>query len=444
MSKRMNVVCTNLDETGLGVFKIGKVEYKVSNFLPKEEAIVEIDFSKKYNNVKMIKILKSSSNRIIPKCDIFEKCGGCQLLHMNNNAQKDFKIDSVKNAFKENNIKKDIDEYISASRIYEYRNKMQVAYKYVNNKLVYGFYEENSHRIIPLNNCIVQTQVQNEIANYILELMTKMRIQAYNEDKRTGLVRFVLIKESFTTKDILLVIVTNSNVFPSRNEFVKEIRNKFPEVKSIVQNINTRQTSIILGDSERVLYGSGYIEDSILDLKFKISSKTFYQINPEQTIKLYGKAIEYANFDKNDTIIDAYCGVGTIGMLASKNVKQVIGVESNKQSVNNAIVNAKENNINNVKFVCDDATNYISKLALDKIKIDGLIMDPPRSGSTEVFLESVLKLKPKKVVYVSCNPVTLARDLKTLLKDYEFKKLALVDMFVGTFHIESVALLERK
>ena len=410
MFKRMNVICTNLDENGLGVFKIGKSEYKLANFLPKEEAIVEVDFSKKFNNAKIVKIVKSSENRITSKCDIFEKCGGCQLLHMSNNAQKEFKIDSVKNALKEYNIKKDIDEYISASRVYEYRNKMQVAYQYVNNKLVYGFYEENSHRIIPLSKCVVQTPIQNKIASFILELMNKMRIQAYNEDKRTGLVRFVLIKESFTTKDVLIVLVTNSNVFPSRNEFVKEIRNKFPEVKSIVQNINTRQTSIILGDTERVLYGSGYIEDSILDLKFKISSKTFYQINPEQTIKLYGKAIEYGNFEKTDTIIDAYCGVGTIGMLASKGVKQVIGVESNKQSVNNAFINAKENNISNVKFICDDATNYISNLAKDHIKIDGLIMDPPRSGSTEVFLESVLKLKPKKIVYVSCNPVTLARD----------------------------------
>ena len=271
-----------------------------------------------------------------------------------------------------------------------------------------------------------------------------MRIPAYNEDKRTGLIRFALIKESFSNGDILVVIVTSSNVFPGRGDFVNRLREKFPEIKTIVQNINSRQTSIILGDQERVLYGRGYIEDSLMDLKFKISSKTFYQINPEQTINLYSKAIEYGNFEKTDTIIDAYCGVGTIGMLASKNVGAVIGVESNKQSVNNAIINARENNINNIKFICDDATNYLHKLAKENIKIDGLIMDPPRSGSTDVFLESVLKLKPRKVVYVSCNPKTLARDLKVLLKGYKITKLALVDMFVGTFHIESVVLLEQK
>ncbi|MCK9470636.1 MAG: 23S rRNA (uracil(1939)-C(5))-methyltransferase RlmD [Bacilli bacterium] len=444
MAKRINVVCSGLNDVGSGLFRVGKKVYSAPNLLPGEEAIVEVEFEKKFNNARVVKILKPSKNRIQPKCDIFEKCGGCQLLHMNNNAQKDFKINSVKDAFKEYNLKKDIDEYISASKIYQYRNKMQVAYRYINNKLVYGFYEEGSHRIIPLNKCIVQSEIQNKIARFILELMIKMKITAYNEDKRTGLLRFVLIKESFKTKEILVVLVTSSNVFGGRNEFVREIRNKFPEVTSIVQNINTRKTSIILGDEERVLYGKGYIEDTILDLKFKISSKTFYQINPEQTIKLYSKAIEYANFKDTDKVIDAYCGVGTIGMMLSKHVREIIGVESNKQSVNNAIINAKENNINNIKFVCDDATNYIFSLAKEQVKIDGLIMDPPRSGSTEVFLESVLKLKPKKIVYVSCNPTTLARDLKVLVKDYEIKKLALVDMFVNTFHIESVVLLEQR
>lgn len=438
----MNITCTHLNEVGAGVFKIGNNIYSVPNLLPKEEAIVDVDFSLKYNNVKLVKITKPSANRINHKCDIFEKCGGCQLLHMTSNFQKDFKLDLVKEAFKEYKISKNIDEYISASKIYNYRNKMQVAYKYENNKLIYGFYEENSHKIIPLNSCLVQTNTQNEIAKYIYELMLKMKISAYNEDKKTGLIRFALIKESFTTKEILLVIVTSTNIFPGRNEFIKEIRSQFPNITSIIQNINSRKTSIILGEEERVLFGKGYIEDSILDLKFKISSKTFYQINPEQTIKLYSKAIEYGDFKKTDIIIDAYCGVGTIGMLAASHVKEVLGVESNKQSVNNAIINSKENNIKNIKFICDDATNYIANLAKEKFKIDGIILDPPRSGSTEVFLESVLKLKPRKIVYVSCNPKTLARDLKILLKDYELKKLALVDMFVGTYHIESVAKLE--
>jgi 23S rRNA (uracil1939-C5)-methyltransferase len=268
--------------------------------------------------------------------------------------------------------------------------------------------------------------------------------QAYDEDRKTGLIRYVLIKESYTNKNILITIVTSSDIFPGRSEFVKELRNKFPEITTIIQNINPRKTSIVLGEQERVLFGPGYIVDELLGLKFKIFSKTFYQINPEQTTKLYSKVIEYGNFKGNEIVIDAYCGVGTIGMSVARSVKEVIGVEQNKQSVINAKSNARDNNIKNINFICDDATSFIEEIAKDNAKVDVVIMDPPRIGSTEKFLNSLKKLKPKKIIYVSCEAKTLARDVKLILSDYSISKICLVDMFVGTYHVETVVLLSHK
>lgn len=318
---------------------------------------------------------------------------------------------------------------------------MQVAYKFQEGKLVYGFYEEESHKIIPMKKCIVQTEKQNEIAKVIKDIMLEMKLKPYDEDRRMGLVRFVMIREAFSSGEILVTIVTNSEVFPGKNEFVKRLIKRCPYITSIVQNINTRKTSIILGDDERVLYGPGYIKDYLCGIIFKISSKTFYQINHEQTEKLYSKIKEYASLQGNEVVLDAYCGVGTIGMTLAKDCKKVIGVENNKQSVINARINASDNKIKNISFVLSDATEYIKEYNGEKI--DTLIMDPPRSGSTEVFLKAIENLKPKKIVYVSCEAKTLARDL-TFLKNYKIEKKCLVDMFVGTYHIETVVLLSLK
>lgn len=442
--RKVEVKCFDLNDQGMGLVKIGKETYAVSNLLPSEVALVDVYDDYKYQNVKVSKILKPSSQRQEPNCGIYQKCGSCQLLHLKYDAQIQFKQDYVINAFKEYKINFKINEVIKAEQISEYRNKMQVAFRYRENKIVYGFYEEDTHRIIPMDECLVQSKIQNDIAKYIQTLMTKMKITPYNEDKRSGIIRFALIKEARVTKQILVVIVTNGEIFPGRNEFVKMLKAKFPEITTIVQNINTRQTSIILGDQERVLFGNGFIEDYLCNIKFKISSKTFFQVNPLQTEKLYSKVIEFGNFNGSEVIIDAYCGVGTIGLIASPHVKHVIGVESNKQSIINAVSSMKENKIKNIEFVCDDATEFIEKLAKNNEKIDAVIMDPPRSGSTEKFLNSILKLKPQKVIYVSCEAKTLARDLKLIINDYKISKTAIVDMFVGTYHIETVVLLEKR
>jgi len=435
---------SELSDTGQGLVRIGKELYAVSNLLPKEEALLEINSDFQYQKARVLKILKPSPIRQDPGCEVFQKCGGCQLLHMDYKSQIEFKRDYVLNAFKEEKLSLKIDDVITAASPFHYRNKMQVAFRYKEGKLVYGFFEEESHRVTPIISCPVQTKAQNEIVKDIQNLMVAMKIPAYNEDKRTGLVRFALIKEAFNTGEIMVVIVTQGENFPGRNDFQRRLREKHPEITTIVQNINTRQTSIILGDQERVIFGPGFIVEELLGMKFKISSKTFFQINPEQTAKLYQKILDYGEFTKDETVIDAYCGMGTIGMVVSPYVKQVIGVESNKQSVINGVENLRLNHLNNLQLINDDATLFLEKTAKTDRPVDAIILDPPRSGSTEKFLKAILAIKPKKVIYVSCEAKTLARDLRFLQNDYVMKKVAIVDMFVGTYHVETVCQLVLK
>ena len=241
----------------------------------------------------------------------------------------------------------------------------------------------------------------------------------------------------------MVVIVVGSDVFPGRSNFIKALVARHKEITTIIQNTNTRNTNAVLGDKETVLYGKGYITDILLGLKFKISSKSFYQINHEQTEKLYAKAIELANLTKQDSLLDAYCGVGTIGLIASSHVLKVTGVELVKDAVTDAIMNAKNNNINNVRFICDDATNFMINCARQKQTFDVVIMDPPRKGSDKPFLDALKKLSPRKVVYISCNPHTQVEDLKHLLNQYKITKIQPVDMFPHTHHVENIVLLEK-
>ena len=442
--KKVELKCDSLNERGQGVGQYGKEKFEVPNFLPKEVGIFSVDENMKYQKFRMVKLLKTSPARTDVKCDIYTLCGGCQLLHMKYEEQIAFKKELVEGCFKNAKLPFKIDTIIQADKQTEYRNKMQVAYKYREGKIVYGFYEEESHRIIHLNNCLVQSQRQNEIVRYIQQIMQQLKLQPYNEDKRTGLIRFILVREAHITKEVMVVVVTNGEQFPGRSEFVKRLRDKFPYITTIIQNINTRKTSIILGEDERTLFGKGYIEDYLCDIKFKISSKAFFQINPEQTEKLYNKVDEYAALVGTEVVVDAYCGVGTIGMVLAKKAKQVIGIESNKQAVSNASANAYDNKIKNIKFYCHDATEFLKQMVKDQVTIDVLVMDPPRSGSTTEFLNAINQLKPQKVIYVSCDPMTLARDLKALMDQYKIVNKTIVDMFVGTYHIETIVYLNRK
>lgn len=372
-------------------------------------------------------------------CKYQKKCGNCQLLNYTYEETLKYKIDYVNKCLKEYHINTQVKEIIKADPNIKYRNKMIIAFKYQNGKIISGFYEENSHKIVDIDNCLVHSDLQNQIYQGIKKIFTNLKIKPYDEDRRTGLIRYVLIREAVFKKEILVTLVTATDIFPNRSLVVKQIRNLSPLIKTITQNINSRKTSIVLGEKEKVLYGPGFIKDDMCNITFNLSPNSFYQINPYQTKKLYQKVVELSDFKQNETIIDAYSGVGTIGLILAKNVKKVISVENNCTAVKNAISNAKQNNINNVYFICDDATNFI--LNLKEKNIDAIIMDPPRSGSTEEFLNSVICLSPKKVIYISCDPKTLARDLVILTKKYNIKDICCVDMFCWTNHVETITLL---
>ena len=376
-------------------------------------------------------------------CKLMNKCGACQLLNLSYLDTIKYKKNYVIDSFKKEKINVNIDKVIDAKSPYQYRNKMIIAYKYDRtHKLTCGFYEEGSHKVIDIDECLMHSSLQNNIAKYIKKLIIDFKVSIYDEDRRTGLLRYVLIREAVHTKEVLVTFVVSDNIFPSIKEIVKRLTLEFSEIKTIVQNINNRKTSIVLGEKEKTLYGKGYIIDELMGLKFKITSKSFYQINPVQVEFLYKEAINAVKFNGSETVIDAYSGIGTIGLILSKNVKEVISVELNKQAHLAAIQNAKDNNIKNVYFKNDDATNFIKEL--ENEHIDYVIMDPPRTGSTPQFLNSLLKLSPKGVIYVSCNPETLARDVKVLEKKYKISYLSIVDMFCFTKHCESVVCLIRK
>lgn len=353
--------------------------------------------------------------------------------------------------FKQKNVERLMSKYHKVNDIltmeepYLYRNKVHSTLAYDKKRnIISGIYEENTHNVISIKQCIIQDRYADEIIASIRELMRSFRIEPYDEDKGHGFLRHILVKTGFASKQVMVVLVVSSQVFPGKNNFVKALLNKHPEITTIVMNVNNRKTSAVLGDTEKVLFGKGYIEDTLCGCIFQISPKSFYQINPAQTEILYNKAIEMARLKGNEAVLDAYCGIGTISLIVSSKVKNVIGVELNKDAVKDAIKNAKRNNIKNAYFYNDDAGNFMTGLAKEKQSIDVVFMDPPRSGSDEKFLSSLIQLSPKKVIYISCNPVTQESDLAFMVKNgYKVEEIQPVDMFPQTSHTECVAICRK-
>ena len=446
MSNLIEGTCVDYTYDGKGIVKGEGVTVFVDRVILGEKVKVEIIHQGKNKTIgKLVEILEASKERVKPICPIYNECGGCALQHLSYKGQLKFKKNHVKDCLnKIGHIDVQVEETLGMENPYEYRNKTQVPFKEKKGKIRYGFYKEESHDIIPFDTCYIETEIADKILKFIKNLMVKYRISPYDEDKRRGVIRHVLVRVGMHTGEVMVVLVTNEKDFPNRKLLVKEILKEFRAVKTIVQNINTRDTNVILGDKEFVLFGKGYIEDVLLDVKFKISSKSFYQVNPLQTEVLYSKAIEYAKLSKDDVVLDAYCGIGTIGLIASKHVKQVIGVEIVKQAIIDAKNNANLNQIDNANFVCEDASKFMVDLAKIKEKIDVVFLDPPRKGLDNDLIESLFVLSPKRIVYISCNPSTLARDLDLLKEHYNIEKVQPVDMFPQTYHVETVCLMTRK
>lgn len=374
-------------------------------------------------------------------CAVFKKCGGCQYIDKKYEEQLDIKFKYISKLLA--NYGK-VEEIIGMDNPYNYRNKVTATFRHKRNgEIISGIYEEGTHNVLPVTDCRLEDKKAQEIIATIRDLVKSFKITVYNEDSGYGLLRHVMVRTAKNTGQIMVTLVTASPVFPSKKNFSKALVDRHPEITTIIQNINDRTTSMVLGSRNQVLYGRGYIEDILCGKRFKLSPTSFYQVNPIQTEILYNKAIEFAGLTGKETIIDAYCGIGTIGMVATDGAREVIGVELNKEAVKDAISNSKLNGCNNINFYNNDAGKFMVNMANQGEKADVVFMDPPRSGSDEAFMKSVIKLAPKKIVYISCGPESLARDLKYMTKNgkYTVEKMVAVDMFPWTNHVETCVLL---
>ena len=429
---------------GPGVVKYIDKEYEIDGLLALETGLFEVEKGAK-KPLKLLKIVNQSSDRIKSLCPHHLECGGCQYQHMSYDSELKLKHAYLSDLFK--GFKGiTIPPVVGMPNPYNYRNKSQMTYKLSKNRnVVCGFYAEGTHNIIPVVDCKIQASKATEIINAFNRCLTKHKIEPYDEKTRRGIVRHVVVRYGFNSKEILLCIVTNGEFFPGRKNVVNDLIKMDLGITTIVQNFNARDTSIVLGDKERVLYGPGFIYDYIGKMKFKISARSFYQINTVGMQMLYKRAIELAEIKSSDIVLDTYCGIGTIGILASPQAKEVYGVELNRDAYNDALINAKINGIKNIKFINSDSTKFMVDIASNNTKIDVLIMDPPREGSTEEFINALDKLRPRRIVYVSCDPKTLKRDLYQISKvGYTVSKIEGFDMFPRTFNVETIALLELK
>lgn len=379
----------------------------------------------------------------VTKCSVSKKCGSCQYQGVPYKEQL---------AAKQKRMKKLLGKFANVKPIirmddpFYYRNKVHAVFdRDKKGNIICGTYEAKTHKVVPIEECMIEDKISQEIIRTIRDMLKSFRIKTYDEDTGYGLLRHVLVRRGFSTDEIMVVLVIGSPIFPSKNNFVKALRKKYPQITTVVLNVNDKKTSMVLGERDIVIYGKGYIRDTLCGCTFRISPQSFYQVNPVQTEILYKTAIEYAGLGRKETVIDAYCGIGTIGLVAAKRAKNVIGVELNPDAVRDARINAKENKITNAHFYQGDAGEFMENMAENGEHADVVFMDPPRTGSDKKFMTSVIKLNPSRIVYISCGPETLARDLEYLTKHgYDVRKIQPVDMFSFTDHCENICLLTKK
>jgi len=440
----------DLTHDGAGVAKVDGFPVFVPNALPGETGKVKVVKVKKgYSFGRLIEIYEQSPHRVEAPCPIYKQCGGCQLQHLSYKGQLEHKEKHVKEVLtrigKVNLDKVTVHPTIGMNDPWNYRNKAQVPVGEREGGLIAGFYQKRTHEIIDMERCLIQQSENDQVVQAVKDICSKYGIRSYNETTHKGWLRHIMVRHGYKTKETMLVFITRTKDFPNKKAIISEITSTFPNIKSIVQNINPKRTNVILGDETRVLWGSEYIYDYIGPIKFAISAKSFYQVNPEQTKVLYEKALEYANLTGQETVIDAYCGIGTISLFLAQKAKKVYGVEIVPEAIEDAKRNAELNGMSNVEFAVGEAEEIIPKWYEQGIKVDTIVVDPPRKGCDESLLKTIIDMKPKKVVYVSCNPATLARDIAILKKGgYETKEVQPVDMFPHTMHVECCALLIRK
>ena len=447
MGKKYRVGCKGLDEYGKGRVVFNNRPFDVPYFLPGEKGEIELVYKAKETGAKLVSLDKAAENRVTVDCPVYEACGGCQVMHLKYEAQLDWKQQKIVDLFPEEQAKGIIAPILPMEHPWNYRHKVYASFS--NGRkgdILAGIYEENSHKVVKTGKCKIQHTLANEIVTTIVELMKKGKIPAYNEDRGTGVLRHAYIRIGEKTGQVMVVLVTGSREFKEKKLFVDGLCKKYPQITTIIHNENSAKTSMVLGKKETVLFGNGTIEDQLCGLTFEISSQSFYQVNPVQTEKLYETAVEFAGLTGTETVLDAYCGIGTISMVAAKKAKEVVGVEVNETACMDARKNAKKNGCTNVRFIAADAGEYMVQLSKDKTakKPEVVFMDPPRSGSDAKFINSVVQMAPEKIVYISCNPQTQKVDIDMLKKKgYKVERMQAVDCFCHTWHVENVALLVR-
>lgn len=438
---------TGQTHEGMGVGKIDGFTVFVEGAIFGEKVKVKIvKVLKNYSYGKLLEIIAPATYRANPPCPVVKRCGGCQLQHMSYEGQLKYKTQLVKDAVERIGGLKDIivHETIGMEEPWYYRNKAQFPVGMNKDEIHIGFYAGRSHEIIDTDKCLIQDKGNDEALDVFKDFIINYKISIYDENTGKGLIRHIMTRKGFKTGEVMICIVINGDDLPYAEKLVEVFRQRIKGLQTVVLNINKKNTNIIMGDKNKIIYGEGFIYDFIGEFKFKISPHSFFQVNPVQTEVLYNRALEYAGLTGKEIVIDAYCGIGTISLFLSKKAKKVYGVEIVGQAIEDARANAKLNGISNVEFILGESETVIPRLYEEGIRADVIVVDPPRKGCDEKLLEIIAKMAPKRMVYVSCNPSTMARDLKYLTeKGYEVKEVQPVDQFPQTVHVETVALMSR-
>ncbi|WP_445490001.1 23S rRNA (uracil(1939)-C(5))-methyltransferase RlmD [Niallia sp. 03133] len=441
----IDIIFEDLTHDGSGVAKVDGYPLFIPNGLPGEKATVKVvKTNKNYGFGRLLELQKKSPYRVEAPCPIYKECGGCQLQHLNYEGQLQIKHKQVQDVLTRiGKINTTVHPTLGMKEPWRYRNKVQVPIGEQEDGLIGGFYQQRSHQIINMEECLIQQEENDYVIKKVKEICNKYGVSAYDEGRHKGDLRHIMARRGLVTGEMMVVLITRTNELVNKNKIVDEIAKSIPGLKSIIHNVNNKKTNVIMGDTTKVLWGEETITDYIGDVKFAISARSFYQVNPEQTKVLYEKALEYAGLQGEESVIDAYCGIGTISLFLAKKAKKVFGVEIVPQAIDDAHRNAKLNNIHNVDFAVGEAEVVIPNWYKEGNEADVLVVDPPRKGCDEALLQTIIEMRPKKVVYVSCNPATLARDLR-VLEDGGYKTLEVqpVDMFPQTMHVECVAQLK--
>ena len=442
---RRTVYIEDLTHDGNGVAKVDGYPLFIQGALPQETAEIHVlKTLKNFGFAKIVEIIEPSPDRVKAPCIYFGKCGGCQLQHLSYEGQLKWKENMVKNVMKRiGKIDAPVLPVKGMQDPWNYRNKSQIPFSMTETGPIAGFYKSKTHEIVDMERCLIQVGEADAIMANLKKELSEIGIQPYNEESHQGMLRHVVVRKGRATGEVMVVLVTNKHKFPQKEAAIEVIRKLVPNVTSIVQNINIEKTNVIMGNETYTLWGKDTIEDTIGGVRFEISARSFYQVNPVQTEVLYKQALDYAQLKGDETVIDAYCGIGTISLFLAEKAKQVMGVEIVEQAIEDAKRNAELNGYKNTYFEAGPAEEVIPRWYADGKEADVLVVDPPRKGCDEALLQTIIEHKPNRVVYVSCNPATLARDLR-ILEDGGYKTVEIqpVDMFPQSTHCEAVAWLD--